>query len=330
MQHKLRPIKLMEQYSKLREADLIDFISRFHKNEGHAHRNCPVCSLGQASKSFEKEGFDFVTCDDCGCLYVNPVPTDDLLTMYYDGFSSMEFFHENILKPTEDERKKIFHRRAQDMKPFVKTGDKILEIGSSIGFFIEAALKEGWDVSGVEINSNLVEYTKNKFNVPIYQGMFEHVSFDHCYDMVVMWEVLEHIVEPYGLLKKIAQALPQGGRFVGTLPNIDGIEFKVCGKDHEMIEAPGHLNYFSIRTLEKLFDRAGFKLIFHSTPGILDFINIMNDIHKRDSGSIGDSFLTQLQGSIPKEDWDEVDATLTRVIQKNKLSGNIFIVAEKL
>lgn len=330
MQHKLRPIKLMEEYNKLRAQDLTEFLSRFHMSEGHLNRNCPVCSSGQASKAFDKEGFDFVTCDSCDCLYVNPVPTDELLTMYYDGFSSMEFFHEKILKPTEEERKKIFYRRAQDMKPFVKPGDKILEIGSSIGFFIEAALKEGWDVSGVEINSNLVEYTQKKYNVKIYQGMFEHVNFDHCYDMVVMWEVLEHIVEPCSLLKKIAQALPKGGRFVGTLPNIEGIEFKVCGKEHEMIEAPGHLNYFSIKTLEKLFDRAGFKLTYFSTPGILDFINIMNDIHKGERDSIGDSFLTQLQNSIPNEDWDEVDAVFTKVIQKNKLSGNIFIVAEKL
>jgi len=320
---------LMEEYKKLRQKDLEWFKSAFLLENGHYKRKCPVCNVENYTYCFEKDGFDFVKCKDCDCLFVNPVPSDELLTHFYDGFESMEFFHSKILLPTASERHAIFKKRVDDMKPFINKQDKIFEIGTSMGFFVNAALKEGWDVSGVEINSNLVDFVRTKYGVDIHQGLFENVKLTEKYDVIVMWEVLEHIVKPGELLKKVSSLLNSGGRFMATLPNIEGVEFQVCGPSHEMIEAPGHLNYFSERTLKQLLEKCGFTFKSFSTPGILDFVNVMNDITMEGEKGIGNSFLLKLHQLSPDDDWKQLEQSFVKLIQKNNLSGNMFVVAEK-
>lgn len=319
----------MNRYAQLRSADLQEFARTFAQPAHRVHRSCPTCGQDHPQPAFEKEGFAFVACKPCGTLYVNPVPSAALLSHYYDGFASMAYFHDEILAKTLDRRRRIFSDRADMLAPFIAPGAKVLEVGSSIGLFLEQAIARGWDITGVEINQALVERTRRELNAKVLQGFVEDVSLSDPIGMAVMWEVLEHLVEPVTVLAKLAQLMQPGGRVGLTLPNYDGIEYSACGDAHEMVEAPGHLNYFTPRTIEQLLNRAGFKLIALQTPGLLDFTNTIQEIRRSTSRGMGDRFLLRLMDVIGDADGKELDALVTRLLQKHKLSGNMFVVGEK-
>jgi 2-polyprenyl-3-methyl-5-hydroxy-6-metoxy-1,4-benzoquinol methylase len=259
------------------------------------------------------------------------VPAPAMLSHYYDGFASMKYFHEEILAKTLDRRRKIFSARADQLAPFVLPGAKLLEVGSSIGMFLEQATARGWDITGVEINQSLVEHTRKTLNAKVVQGFVEEVSLPEKVDMAVMWEVLEHLTEPVKVLNKLAQLMGPRGRVGLTLPNYDGIEYSACGSDHEMVEAPGHLNYWTPRTIERMLKESGFKLIELQTPGVLDFTNIVQEIRRsKQAQGMGDKFLLRLTDSLDEAGSQELDGLMTRLLQKHKLSGNMFVVGEKV
>ncbi len=330
LNHPIRPRERLVKYDQLRQDDLKIFHERFQLEENQCHRPCPACGEDVGEKSFEKDAFTFCRCENCNCLYVNPVPTEELLGTYYDGSESMEYFHREVLLPSLDTRRDIMRERVLRMKPFVNESDKILEIGSSIGIFVEAAQEQGWHPAAVEINTELVNHLKQEFDIPVYQGFFEqHQGLPQEQNVVVMWEVIEHLLDPERALAKAHSVLAENGRLIFTCPNVAGIEFLAIGPEHELIEAPGHLNYFSIDNVEHLLNRAGFEVEHYETPGILDFVDVMGAIPE-DSESIGDRFLTTLAKSTSEADWAAIDNAITTAIQNSRLSGNMFVVARRM
>lgn len=330
MQHELRPLDKMNQYADLRAADLIQFAADFARVDNQIFRICPTCGESHASLAFDKQGFAFVRCGSCMSVYVNPVPSPAMLSHYYDGFESMQYFHQEVLAQTLERRRRIFSDRADMLAPFVIPGGHVLEVGSSIGLFLEQALARKWNITGVEVNEALVQRTRRELGANVIQGFVEQVRLPEHIDMAVMWEVLEHLVEPIVVLKKLSQLMGPHGRIAVTVPNYNGIEYSACGSDHEMVEAPGHLNYFTPENIEQLFARSGFKVIELQTPGVLDFTNIIQEMRRcKQPVGMGDKFLTRLVDSISEADSKALDGLMTQLIQKNKLSGHMFIVAQR-
>ena len=331
MQHELRPLEKMNRYAMLRAADLKQFSADFALAIHQVSRACPICGHLPATFEFEKEGFAFMRCGNCTSIYVNPVPSPALLGHYYDGFESMHYFHQEVLAKTLDRRRQIFSDRADMLAPFVIPGGKVLEVGSSIGLFLEQALARKWDVTGVEVNQALVERTRNELGANVIHGFVEQATLPDHIDIAVLWEVLEHLVDPIVVLRKLSQHMGPQGRIAITVPNHNGIEYSACGLDHEMVEAPGHLNYFTQENIEQLFARCGFKVIELQTPGVLDFTNIMQEIRRcKQPPGMGDKFLTRLVDGISETDAKALDALVTQIIQSNKLSGNMFVVAQHM
>ena len=325
----IRPIEKMVAYKDLRKKDLEGFLKKFTLEDNQVLRNCPSCDVKNNIFLFEKEGFKFVRCTFCDFIFVNPCPSMDLLGFYYDKSESMNFFHEEVLKNTTHLRKKAFKERATYLSNFLKKGSHIIEVGSSLGLFVEEALNQGFLVDGVEINRELSDFVRNKYGIKVFTDFFENIEFTSKYDAVVSWEVIEHIINPFEFLKKCATILKKEGFLIMSLPNIDGIEFKVCGIQHENIEAPGHINYFSPKTIEILLERAGFKAKAITTPGTLDFNNILNQISlsPHTKADVGSLFLKSIIEQADEEEKENINSMFTSIIQNKKISGHMIVVA---
>jgi len=325
----IRPIEKMVAYKDLRKKDLEGFLKKFTLEDNQVLRNCPSCNVKNNIFLFEKEGFKFVRCTYCDCIFVNPCPSMDLLSFYYDKSESMNFFHGEVLKNTTHLRKKAFKERVMYLSNFLKKGSHIIEIGSSLGLFVEEALNQGFLVDGVEINRELSDFVRNKYGIKVFTDFFENAEFTSKYDAVVSWEVIEHVIDPLGFLKKCVTLLKKDGCLIMSLPNIAGIEFKVCGIQHEIIEAPGHINYFSPQTIEVLLERAGFKVKSITTPGILDFNNILNQISllPHTKADVGSLFLKSIIELADEEEKDNINKIFTSIIQNKKMSGHMIVVA---
>src|SRR5258708_36021842 len=97
-----------------------------------------------------------------------------------------------------------------------KPGGRLLDIGAGTGVLLEEAARMGYDAQGVEPSAWMCARCKEK-GLRIHRGVFPHPSVTGSYDVVTLVDVLEHVPNPVGLLREIAQVLnPQGVAVVVT------------------------------------------------------------------------------------------------------------------
>jgi len=215
---------------------------------------------------FNKQvNFSVVVCQNCGLIYTNPRPSQSALKEYYP-----KEYYKSVLRvgQSHDDWLK-FRRRYEQTFQFKRTG-KILDIGCSDGGFLEFMQGRGYRVQGVEIDKSCVEYAKAQRGLNIFWGCLKEARFlDQSFDVVVMWDVLEHMPDPMATLLEVRRILRHDGLLLIGAPNIDSWEAKLFGSEWFGLEVPRHLYHFSPSTLEKILKKSGFKImtITYSTEG---------------------------------------------------------------
>lgn len=290
---------------------------------------CPVCGSEKFDKVYEKRWFTYGRCAGCQFFYVNPRPTHEAIVNYYGKAKANRFFQEKIIEPTIDVRlERIFKPRLELLNQIYPQKGKLLDVGCSIGLFLELAKKDGWEPYGVEFSDVAVEACKQKgvkvSTLPIEQSDFP----DNYFDVISLWEVLEHVIAPDKVIEGCFKRLRPSGKLIITVPNIAAIEFQVLGKEHTNISAPIHLNYFSPDQLAAFLKSKGFKIESVETPGQMDVDNIRTGLKKGQIKSTGSLFLDNLflddasSGELRRELFQEF-------IRKAKLSGHLRVIARK-
>ncbi len=149
---------------------------------------------------------------------------------------------------------------------YVTEPGRILDVGCAMGFFLVDARKAGWEVTGIEISEYSSACARKRFKLNILTGELGDLVRKNeietgSFDVVTIWDTLEHVQDPSGLLKAVNQVLKEEGLlFISTL-NIDSLVSKADGKDWHFFAPPMHLFYFSERTLKGFLRKAGFKVI---------------------------------------------------------------------
>jgi Methyltransferase domain len=80
------------------------------------------------------------------------------------------------------------------------------------------------------------------------------------YDLVTLWDVLEHVANPVGFLRLAASRLKRGGFLALNVPRIDSVVARLLGSRWPLLLAE-HLNYFTIPSLRICGESAGLNLI---------------------------------------------------------------------
>jgi SAM-dependent methyltransferase len=206
----------------------------------------------------------------------------------------------------------------------------ILDVGCAIGNFLECVVRNpNWEAYGVEPNKFAAGFAKENVKATIYDCMLEETDFkDESFDVVTLWETIEHLQKPLELLKYCYRLIKKGGLFFISTPNVGGFEFKMIGKDHFNIGAPSHLNYFDTKTIIEILNRAGFAEISIITPGKLDVENVRALLKQGKGLEKAGEFMTEMLLS------DEPESELFRknlqtFISENNLSGNMVAICKK-
>jgi 2-polyprenyl-3-methyl-5-hydroxy-6-metoxy-1,4-benzoquinol methylase len=149
---------------------------------------------------------------------------------------------------------------------YVSAPGRLLDVGCAMGLFLEQAKKVGWQVAGVEISEYSAAYAREHLNIDVFVGDMQQLVEDgvispHSFDVVTVWDTLEHLQDPSGFLATLHRVLrPDGLLFLSTV-NIDGVVAKRDGGDWHFFAPPGHLFYFSENTLKGFLKKAGFEII---------------------------------------------------------------------
>ena len=239
--------------------------------------SCNLCGSEKARHYIKIDGFKVVKCKNCSLVYVNPrLKQQSLHKIYtkkyyknyaFHGDKSTLYGYMEYLKEKEF-IVSTFKRRLAQIQKLSKKG-RLLDIGCAYGFFIELARKRGWNVTGVEISKDTCQYAKNNLKLNVINKALEEAKFTNgAFDVVTMFDVVEHLPDPQKTVKEIKRILNPNGLIVVTTPNIGSLMAKILGKNWEEIKRiREHIYFFSKDTLRKMLEANGFEILRTETAG---------------------------------------------------------------
>ena len=201
-----------------------------------------------------KEWGRHVKCKNCHLIYMNPMEKVSKTNEYYSKAK-------NTHAPTIRES---YLRTAKSQVRLIQkyvSGTNLLDIGCAQGFFLFSASQAGYTTKGIEISQDAAEYAIREFGLDVEAKPFEELRFaDNHFDVVTLWQVLEHVPYPIVILKEVHRILKPGGLLVVSTPNIEGIPAKILRKRWWDIKRL-HINQFTTKTLTDILQNGGFKNI---------------------------------------------------------------------
>jgi SAM-dependent methyltransferase len=212
----------------------------------------------------QEEVFSFVQCPSCGLIYLSPRPTQDEASEYYPTD------YAPYLKTIEEEPSTLIrwlrrydqYKRCHAVTRKKKKTGRILDIGCSTGIFLSSMKRIGWDTYGVEPSQYAASYARSQFEINVFNGFLENARFENdFFDVVTLWDVLEHVYDPIQTLKEIQRILKPDGLLLINIPNPDAWERKWFGKYWSGWDIPRHTFLFSTLTIDNLLLKADLRRV---------------------------------------------------------------------
>jgi len=194
----------------------------------------------------------------------------------------MEEWSKKMINGYEEPRKTAFQENIMKIKKFlIKDKPCLLDVGCSLGTFMSIAQKEGWDVFGVELHPIFYKYVASKFKDRVYHGQFPNIiSSGKKFDIITLFEVLEHSTQPKVLLERAKEYLNRDGIIVISVPSAGFQQLKIFLYKHIIKIRQGsrfyrknvlihsHIFSFSLKSLKKLlislFQKAVFREVLRA------------------------------------------------------------------
>jgi dolichol-phosphate mannosyltransferase len=197
------------------------------------------------------------TCLRCGMQQVPGTLIPPNLEVLYTGVSDPDYLQ------NADVRERTFRRvfdRIESSLP--RERGRLLEVGAYCGLFMREAKRRGWQADGVEPSAWAANYAREIIGANVYTGFLKenHDKLQPPYDMVVSWDVLEHVREPLQFVRDCASYLDSGGVFCFSTLDVDTWFPRVAGHRWPWL-MDMHLHYFDRHVIKDLLSRAGLDLI---------------------------------------------------------------------
>jgi 2-polyprenyl-3-methyl-5-hydroxy-6-metoxy-1,4-benzoquinol methylase len=227
---------------------------------------CNYCGVDDATVVFGPgvaQVNQIVRCNRCGLMYANPREGDPDhvdISKYDPNFNPLTEDNTRILK--ERLQVKDYDPTRAMLNRLYPGRGKLLEIGSSLGYLLDAFKKDGWDVLGVEPFYQCCRYAREELGVEVKNAILETADLpDESFDVVLLNHVIEHLDNPLGTLREVNRVLKPGGHFVIETPRYDSLMFKLMGRRERSVSCGGHIYFFTTQSLRNLYEAAGFSTV---------------------------------------------------------------------
>lgn len=202
-------------------------------------------------------------CDPCGYRWV-----PDGVQRFADGPSIYE--HETPIFLRDGRRDYYLDETAKQaaglklrwVAQYAGPGGALLDVGANFGFFVHAA-SSTYAASGLEVSRTAVQWARDHLGVELTLGSIEDglSRFDRMFQIITMFDVIEHLADPVGALRAVRGRLAPGGMLFISTPNAGSLTARMMGRRWHHYDLTEHIALFSADNLIRLLESVGFCVI---------------------------------------------------------------------
>ncbi|WP_168287702.1 methyltransferase domain-containing protein [Rhizobium laguerreae] len=298
--------------------------------KGQHLSECPVCQSASHHKLLTVYGFDYHECEECGSAFVCNPPDEKALSAayrsdYYTSANKVLYANDSIIDYRVSQ---VFTPKIEFAIEHSRASKKTwLDIGCGVGEALSVAKGNGYTTLGLEPNVMEAEYAAKRFGVEVRQ---DYISKDTVsrylgqYGVISMFSVLEHVPDPNQILADVSAIQGEGDTLVIEVPHFPSIstasQMTFPNHVNRMMHPPLHLFLFSLRGLEGMLKRHGYKINAAWLFG-QDFYEMISTLGLF-SPALNQSKLLSALSPMMSE--------LQSVIDNHDLSDEVLVVAERL
>ncbi len=268
--------------ASMRKSDFLESQEQFERKKleyiekGHGWKpveRCPVCGSGDYEHELDKDGIPLVKCSHCELRFHTKVPADP-----NDVYQASDYVVYLIRSSDEHfnyrrerfgrERIKLLERHCGDLS--AKT---LLDVGCGEGWFLSAAAQVCKRCVGSELSVHLRESAHERTGLTIHGEPLDTFP-ERDFDIITVFDVIEHILEPVPFMRAAANLLAPGGYILLYTPNIDSFSVRVMKEHSSLLGATEHVILFTHGSLKILGETVGLEVVHTETHG-LDVHSIM-------------------------------------------------------
>jgi SAM-dependent methyltransferase len=225
--------------------------------------SCARCDSTDTRIRYRKFNFPIVQCRMCGLVYANPRPSkEDIWRRYNPRYFEQEYLPAQGVVDGHVDASAFDARYAELLARIasrVPKRGRLFEIGAGCGLFLSAAARAGWQVSGIELSPAAAGFARDRLHLDVSACAAEAMPVDvPPFDVVVMFDVIEHLFDPMAVIRAIRFLLRRNGLLVVLTPNYDALSRRALGRQWATLNPFEHLFYFTEWTLWDSLAAGGF------------------------------------------------------------------------
>lgn len=219
--------------------------------------SCAVCGPAEHRHVFDKDAFPYHRCVECGSIFIARQLREEVLDDYWSTSVVADMWLDVLLTPAQLEFDTTKFDAALAAAETRRGGPgAILDIGCSVGTFLDVARRRGWSVSGVEPGERARRLAREHYDLlvaPSLEGLAPR-----SFDLVTFWEVVEHTKHPRQLLEAAGSMLKPGGELLTLVGGNAGALANRIMRSASAAFDFARLWYFTPASFERLLASSGF------------------------------------------------------------------------
>jgi 2-polyprenyl-3-methyl-5-hydroxy-6-metoxy-1,4-benzoquinol methylase len=244
-----------------------------------AHSACPACGSYHAQVLAERDGKSgeallTVACADCGLGRIDPLPTPDALAQWY-----ARAYREDYKAASQPRLRHVLRAARVALQRWhwlaahahLAQDARTLDVGASSGEFVYLLRRLGLQARGIEPHHGYALHASQHLGLDVTCGTLQdqaHRFGTASLQLVTLFHVLEHLVQPLQELKRVRGLLAPDGLLYLEVPNT----LRMAAPHTLFFRA--HALHFTPRTLQAVVRTAGFEVVA-CTPDELGNVSLL-------------------------------------------------------
>ena len=232
-----------------------------------------------------EETYTYYQCQECVCLYINPVPKNKLSQIYPNNYYSYDKKDSKNFSQRGKEILDTIQFRSLFKKMPKKNKYYVLDVGGGTGWMLDIAIRS----TNLSIDSQIVDIDKKAGDVAklkghkYFCGTIDEFNSQKKFDLILLLNLIEHVDNPQALLSKLEFLLSPNGIILLKTPNFDSLDAKLFKESYwGGLHCPRHWVLFSRSSLDKLVKNSKLTIEkFDYTQGApfwsWSFLNFLNE-----------------------------------------------------